>query len=237
MTQPDSRPVPCLAKIGLGDAEITWLEALPHAANEARQEMYCDLEMGHDGPHGAMGQQAGPKRTTKSGGFGGHSTPQRSSSSQDVPHGAQQLPMALNCAFSSQSIPVGTPSNWPPASCDEFLYGIKAPLTRRTVAPGGRFAPCHCADAPWQASPRHPHQSQRRPDEQTRQRPRPAGVTEDQGVKADRLSNSSSARNLRCGNTLPAAIFSCVMAQFVKVVRPVGRSTLTSLAITRTWHR
>lgn len=52
-----------------------------------------------------------------------------------------------------------------------------------------------------------------------------------------RTSQRRAVRSLRCGNTLPAAIFSDVMARLVKVVRPVGRSTLTRWAITRTWHR
>jgi hypothetical protein len=111
-----------------------------------------------------------------------------------------------------------------------------APLTRRTAAPRGRSATCRFGSAYAAGRPRRPHRNQPRQPGRHNNTPA-AGVTEDQGVSVDRWSNSSSERNLRCGNTLPAAIFSCVMAQLVKVVRPVGRSTLTSWTITRTWHR
>jgi hypothetical protein len=112
-----------------------------------------------------------------------------------------------------------------------------APLTRRTAAPWGRFAPCRFG---WrfrarQAPAPAPESATQDPADTTT--PRPAGGTEEQGANVGRRRSSRSERHLRCGDTLPAAIFSYVMAQLVEVVRPVGRSTSTSGAITRTWHR
>lgn len=47
----------CLARVQLGDDEVTWLSTRPFAAHEVRKKPGCDLEMGHPGPHAALGQQ------------------------------------------------------------------------------------------------------------------------------------------------------------------------------------
>ncbi|WP_173074950.1 hypothetical protein [Phytohabitans rumicis] len=47
----------CLARIRLGDDEVGWLSTRPLAAHVVEDDLYCELEMGHPGPHATMGQQ------------------------------------------------------------------------------------------------------------------------------------------------------------------------------------
>jgi hypothetical protein len=47
----------CIAKIRLGADEIAWLDARPYAAHEVNPNPSCQLEVGHQGPHAALGQQ------------------------------------------------------------------------------------------------------------------------------------------------------------------------------------
>lgn len=51
------RPDTCLGRIWLGRGQVTWLADRPCAAHQVPRQMCCELELGHDGPHAALGQQ------------------------------------------------------------------------------------------------------------------------------------------------------------------------------------
>jgi hypothetical protein len=46
----------CPARVELGDVQVAWLNERPSGANVAEPRHYCDLEVGHDGPHADLGQ-------------------------------------------------------------------------------------------------------------------------------------------------------------------------------------
>jgi hypothetical protein len=52
-----TRPERCLARIRLSKEVVAWLDQRPRAGHEVQPYPSCDLEIGHPGPHAAMGQQ------------------------------------------------------------------------------------------------------------------------------------------------------------------------------------
>jgi hypothetical protein len=48
----------CPARLTLDAAQLAFLDALPAAAPTVQSELGCELELGHDGSHAALGQQA-----------------------------------------------------------------------------------------------------------------------------------------------------------------------------------
>jgi hypothetical protein len=46
----------CPARIELSDFQIHWLKRRPYGSHQVRRHHECQLEYGHDGPHGAAGQ-------------------------------------------------------------------------------------------------------------------------------------------------------------------------------------
>jgi hypothetical protein len=49
----------CPARLTLDAAQLSFLDGLPTAAPTVQSELGCELELGHDGSHAALGQQAG----------------------------------------------------------------------------------------------------------------------------------------------------------------------------------
>jgi hypothetical protein len=47
----------CPARVELGDTQVEWLGSRPYAGHQVRRHHDCVLEVGHDGPHGSLGQQ------------------------------------------------------------------------------------------------------------------------------------------------------------------------------------
>ncbi len=47
----------CPARIELSNAQVAWLEARPFGGHMVPARRYCALEVGHPGPHAALGQQ------------------------------------------------------------------------------------------------------------------------------------------------------------------------------------
>nr|WP_221382234.1 hypothetical protein [Actinoplanes polyasparticus] len=48
----------CPARIELSDSQIHWLRRRPYAMRQVRRIYECQIEFGHDGAHGDLGQQS-----------------------------------------------------------------------------------------------------------------------------------------------------------------------------------
>ena len=48
--------VDCPSSVNLTEAEIAWLESLPHAAHDMPGRVWCELGAAHTGRHVALGQ-------------------------------------------------------------------------------------------------------------------------------------------------------------------------------------
>lgn len=53
-------PVQCLGRIDLAPNEVTYLDNLPEPHHGAPKSLRCSMALGHDGPHGSLGQSSGP---------------------------------------------------------------------------------------------------------------------------------------------------------------------------------
>lgn len=50
-------PVNCPARVTLDAAQLAFFDALPAEAPSVQSELGCELELGHEGSHAALGQQ------------------------------------------------------------------------------------------------------------------------------------------------------------------------------------
>ena len=57
MSMHDQNPMTCPARVTLDAAQLAFFGGLPAEAPSVQSELGCELELGHEGSHAALGQQ------------------------------------------------------------------------------------------------------------------------------------------------------------------------------------